>query len=69
LVGGYELLEKMITETVLQAEELSFSLGGVSPFMGPLFLILAQRMGLEFCFAVDTEQLGNETVKIWVLVR
>jgi hypothetical protein len=40
-IAGYELLEKMITETILQADELSFLLGGVSPFMGPLFLILA----------------------------
>jgi len=59
----------MITETVLLADELLFSLGGVSPFMGSLFLILGQRMGLEFCFAVDTQQLGHETVKILVSVR
>jgi hypothetical protein len=59
----------MITETVLQANEPSFLLGAVSPFMGPLLLILAQRFGLKFCFTVDVQQLGNETVKIWVSIR
>jgi len=41
-VAGYELLEK-ITETVLQADQPSFLFGAVSPFTGPLLLILAQN--------------------------
>jgi hypothetical protein len=51
----------MITETVLQGGELSFLYGGLSAFVGLLLLFLVQRLGLEFCFAVDTQQYGNES--------
>ena len=59
----------MITETVLQADGLSFLLGSVSPLTGPLLLILVQRLGLKFCLVVYTQQLGNETDSIRVSVR